>query len=164
MKKLNFLFILPLFFLLFAACEKEGPGIPRIITEEELLNTDKKELFVCLIDSVYWEDTSIGSYYSTAAGNLNVSSTKGSNSNLLGFSALEIFEEDIYVPGSPIRGTYSCTFYDDTSSLNQIHIIKIDRINRKIFGTFEFNLISNSSSCSGETLKVTEGRFKASFQ
>lgn len=162
MKKINLLFILSLSFLLFAACEKEESGIPRIITEEELLNTDKKELFVCLIDSVYWEDTSIGSYYSTAAGNLNVSSRKGSG-NLIGFSALEIFEEDIYVPSTAGRVTASCIFNINTTAPNSINIIKIDRVNRKIFGTFDFSLISNSSSCSGETLKVTEGRFKVSF-
>ncbi|MCI5083755.1 MAG: hypothetical protein MRY78_18805 [Saprospiraceae bacterium] len=162
MKKLNLLFILPLFLLFLAACEKEESGLPRIITEEELLNTDEKQLFICLIDSVYWEETSIASDYSTGAGILNVSSRKGS-SNLIGFSALEIFEEDIYVPVLPIRLTYSCTFDIDTSALNELYILKIDRINRKIFGTFEFNLISDSGSCSGETLKVTGGRFKVSF-
>ena len=160
MKKLNFLPFLILLFL--ASCEKEKTSVPTIITIDELLNTDAKEVFVCLMNGEYWEDNTINTSYSVSAGILNVESKKGSQ-NLIGFGTLQVFKEDTYIPLVAVRGISSCTFNMDTSALNEINILRIDHGNREIFGTFEFHLISNSNDCFQESLNVTEGRFKIPF-
>ena len=160
MKKLNFLPFLILLFL--ASCEKEKTSVPTIITIDELLNTDAKEVFVCLMNGEYWEDNTINTYYSVSAGNLNVESKKGSK-NLIGFSCIEAFEEGSYPPTDAARLTSSCLFDLDTSHVNLLNILSIDKENREMVGTFDFHLISNSSGCLGDTLHITEGRFKMSF-
>ena len=166
MKRLNFLLILSLSFLLFTnlTCEKEETSIPSVITIEELLNTEAKEVFVCLINGEYWEDNTISTFYSVSAGNLNVESNKGSK-NFIGFSCLEVFDEVIYTPFDAVRFTSSCVHYLDTNKVNTLDILSIDKENRTMVGTFDFHLIggTNDSDCLGDTIHVTEGRFKMPF-
>ena len=162
MKKLNFLPFLILLFL--TSCEKEETSVPTIITIDELLNTDAKEVFVCLINGEYWEDNTISTFYSVSAGNLNVESNKGSK-NFIGFSCLEVFDEVIYTPFDAARLTSSCLFDLDTSHVNLLNILSIDKENREMVGTFDFHLIggTNDSDCLGDTMHITEGRFKIPF-
>ena len=160
MKKLNFLPFLILLFL--TSCEKEETSIPTIITIDELLNTDAKEVFVCLINGEYWEDNTISTFYSVSAGNLNVQSQKG-DQNFINFSCRQIFSEGIYTPEFASRLTSACISDLDTNKVNTLDILSIDKENRTMVGTFDFHLIGVVNECLGDTIHVTEGRFKMPF-
>ncbi|MCH2084971.1 MAG: hypothetical protein MK226_21470 [Saprospiraceae bacterium] len=159
MKRLNLLLILSLSFLLFTNCEKNIPSIP---TEEQLLNTNAKELFACLVNGEYWASNDISSSYSVTATTLNVEAYKES-SHFINFGGF-VPEIGYHTLSGAVMRNHLCSYSESEMDtlVNAINILRLDIEERLMIGTFEFVLEGSGNGCLDE-IRITEGRFKIPF-
>ncbi len=163
-----------LLFLTAAACNKEDDTSPA--DQLPPITMKGKGTFACLIngevwkwkgrnpwngfpnlDTSYWDPLNI--FLIKAAKEINVageikiqSMTLSSNPDTIGIYTLQ-FNQGIFVDYSQIN--VDCKAYElDTLQTHKLEILKLDKVNRIVSGTFEFTAINEC-----DTLRITEGRF-----
>ncbi len=163
-----------LFFLTAAACNKDDDTSPA--DQLPPITMEGKGTFACLIngevwkwkgrnpwngfpnlDTSYWDPLNI--FLIKAAKEINVageikiqSMTLSSNPDTIGIYTLQ-FNQGIFVDYSQIN--VDCKAYElDTLQTHKLEILKLDKVNRIVSGTFEFTAFNQC-----DTLIVTNGRF-----
>ena len=170
MKKLPFLlFTMAIFF--FTQCKKDN--FPAATMSGE-------DTFGCRVDGEEWtpkkKPNSIGGLnnsplrvrFSDITNGLTISAVRYHSENSFDqFSfGIKMNPEGIGIysisPGSAFFGG-DCSYYEvDTSSFNQMEIVKFDREERIVSGNFEFTLLSPENDCF-ESIAITDGRFDANY-
>jgi len=170
------------FLMSMGSCKKDPvtPSNPHDPNTLPPLTHEGKNTFGCLVNGEVWvayAPSSIGGTvamegsYTTSTGRFYLKGTKKINESNI-FENVRIRCLDVYSVGeyninvphdqvigfSDYNGNHNCgTYYNIESSTGTISITYFSISQGIISGTFEMNLIN--SSCPGDTIRITEGRF-----
>ena len=175
----NVIFLLSCCVLLWTceSCKKtEDPVTPPSPSPVDLLpethDVDALSVFACLVNGEVWKPSwgfnTLTYSYHEPTGGLSIGAENHSNNNsvVIGFS-VNFLDTGVYLLKHPVYLdlNFCIAGYElDTLSSYQTEIEYFSKDEGVIIGTFEFTAINNECTDNIDTVRITEGRFKATYK
>jgi hypothetical protein len=175
LKKSLFLFLCCFSLLVNYSCKKtDDTPVPPVDQLPDPHTSDARSVFACLVNGEVWKPSfginNPGYSYHEPTGGLSIGAENNSNNNwiYIGFTTrfTDLGTYDLkspnYVNQNFCENYPQYTF--DSLSLHQAEIEYFSKEEGIIIGTFEFTAINNDCPGKSDTVRITDGRFKATYK
>jgi hypothetical protein len=175
LKKSLFLFLCCFSLLLNYSCKKSADTpVPPVDQLPDPHTSSSRSVFACLVNGEVWKPSfginNPGYTYHEPTGGLSIGAEYITDDNIVGIGFVAIISGiGIYPLKSPIYADFELcedypTYTLDTLSMYQTEIEYFSEEEGIIIGTFEFTAINNDCPGKSDTVRITDGRFKATYK